>query len=211
MSLRERKIEKDIKARQNVEKKMAEREQKQREMEERERKEKERRASLTPQERKEEDKKRRKKKAIGWSIFAVIILIIGIVIFVNGPKWEEEDRQQQAAEQVKIDNASKDLRNYCRRAYGGESGKPMDELLPYEYMISKLGFINRYTVEMRLQIGYDTDKDIAEYAADNFGRLIGCGYEPKDPDFSLMDVEVTDGAGNFMARAPFRDCYGQPL
>lgn len=211
MSLRERKIEKDIKARQNVEKKMAAEEQKRKEAEEYRRKEKERRASLTPQERKEEDKKRRKKKAIGWSIFAVIILIIGIVIFVNGPKWEEEDRQQQAAEQVKIDNASKDLRNYCRRAYGGESGKPMDELLPYEYMISKLGFINRYTVEMRLQIGHDTDKDIAEYAADNFGRLIGCGYKPKDPDFSLMDVEVTDGSGNFMARAPFRDCHGQPL
>ena len=211
MSLRERKIEKDIKARQNVEKKMAAEEQKRKEAEEYRRKEEERRASLTPQERKEEDKKRRKKKAIGWSIFAVIILIIGIVIFVNGPKWEEEDRQQQATEQVKIDNASKDLRNYCRRAYDGESGKPMDELLPYEYMISKLGFINRYTVQMRLQIDYDTDKDIAEYAADNFGRLIGCGYKPKDPDFSLMDVEVTDGAGNFMARAPFRDCHGQPL
>lgn len=210
MSLRERKIEKDIKARQNVEKKMAEREQKQREMEERERKEKERRANLRPEQRAEEDKHRRKKKAIGWSIFAVIILIIGIVIFVNGPKWEEEDRQQQAAKQVKIDNASKDLRNYCRRAYGGESGKPMGEL-PYGFMISKLGFIDRYTVEMRLQIGYDTDKDIAEYAADNFGRLIGCGYELKDPDFSLMDVEVTDGVGNFMARAPFRDCHGQPL
>ena len=54
MSLRERRIEKDIKARQNVEKKMAAEEQKRKEAEEYRRKEKERRASLTPQERKEE-------------------------------------------------------------------------------------------------------------------------------------------------------------
>lgn len=205
MSLRERKIEKDIKARQNVEKKMAAEEQKRKEAEEYRRKEKERRASLTPQERKEEDKKRRIRRLVTALVVLALIVGFGVYVHFDIEKMEKEEAQDAKVEKVMLDNASKDLRNYCREVYGGESGKPMGAL-PYGNYISSLGFRSANTIEMRLQIDYRTDKDMAEYAADNFIRLVGCDYKPKDDRITLGRIEVTDGVGTYMTSMPFREC-----
>ena len=208
MSRRQRKIEKEIRARKAAEEKIAKEEAQKAKRKQQREAEKKRRASLTPEQRKKEDKN----TALGCGALLLLILLIGgCGTFFSSdnksPSAEQsstvysESTTSDAPEQpAQNAAASGDAEAWLKETFGVSS---WSEVLAQDPTMWA-GYINGSEVvggmwHIRLQVDRNADTELAERAAKAIASLARAAKD--DPRVSGIDwVIIEDGAGVFMAQ-----------
>lgn len=214
MSRKQRKYEKEIRARRAAEEKIAAEDaakaKKEKERKQAQEAERKRRAALTPEQRAAEDKR----NAIGCGVIFLLLLIVGscTVLGDDDKNSNTATSQTTSSSQTTTESSTAETAEIDAQNANGGPEQWLKEMFFVEDSWSELllkdptmwaGYINGTELDgsnwhVRLQVDRDQDEELAKKAAHAIANLIAADSDPRVKDIDWVIVE--DGAGVVIAQ-----------